>query len=96
MTGFRIEVEAARAMADLHDKAAAAVTGLASSQPSGLDGGVGGPYILQILAAVSRDAGVVAQLNTSVAARVRTAVDTVKGYDASTAEAFRVLEKGMP
>ncbi len=96
MSGFRIEVEAAKAMATLHDEAAGLITDLGPSEPSGLDGGVGWPYLLDILSASSVDAGTIAQLNTSVASRVRTAVDLVTGYDAAAADTFRELEKGMP
>ena len=96
MSGFQVEVEAADAMADLHDSAAEQITDLAPSQPESIDGGVGGPHLLQILAAIGVDAGKVAQIDTSVAERVRTAVDAVSGYDAAAAGAFRTLGEGMP
>lgn len=96
MSDFQVAYEEALRMATHHEDAAEAITDLAATMPSDVDGGEGAPQILGIMRAVATDAGSVAQLNTGIGARVRTAVDVTRGYDAAAAEAFDAWGEEIP
>jgi hypothetical protein len=70
---LRLGAGVADLVATGHEDAASTIDSAASSAPGSVDGGFGGGYVLDILAAVSETAGEIAVVNAGIAALVRDA-----------------------
>lgn len=70
---LRLEAGVADLVATGHEEAASTIDSAAASAPRSVDGGYGGGYVLDILAAVSETAGEIALVNAGIAALVRDA-----------------------
>lgn len=90
MTDFRVTPQRLRSMATTHSGAGQDVNALGSTQPSGVDGGEGGPHVLLMVADLGLDASALAQLNTGTASALRAVAADTQQTDCEAAAMLRV------
>lgn len=96
MGDFRLQYDAAIAMARKHEAIVDDVNTHAESMATSLDGGEGGEFVLNALAALGEAAGQLSQVNATAAVILRRTVDLTKGIDEDAEQDFRGLEKEIP
>lgn len=67
-----------------------------STMPSDVDGGDGTEYILNMIAQLAEEAGIIAQASELGASKMSTGIDLVSGVDESVAAELREMEGNIP
>lgn len=96
MGDFRLQYDTALGMARSHEGIVDDVDGHARTMVTSLDGGEGGEFVLNALAALAEAAGQLSQVNAGAAVVLRRTVDLTRGIDEDAEQDFRELEKEIP
>ncbi len=89
---IQLSEETEEQLAELHEDAAAGITGLAGSVPTAVDGGHGTADVLAIIAAVVATADDIALVNEAAAAQVRAVGQELGTTDDQVASGFDAME----
>ncbi len=92
---LRLDSTSAAKIAGMHDDAATTIDGSAGSMPGNVDGGLGTPYLSDILAAVATTAGELAAVNQAVAGQVRDVVDDMGLTESAVAGQFEAMNEDL-
>ena len=90
---LRLDTGVADLVASGHEDAASTIDSAVSSAPTSVDGGYGGGYVLDILAAVSETAGEIALVNAGTAALVRDAASDFGMTEEAVGQAFNKMAR---
>jgi hypothetical protein len=90
---IRLEEGAGERIAGKHDSASTTIHGSAKRGPEGVDGGVGTPHLLDILAAVAGTADDLALIHGVLGEQVRSAAGSIARTDAEVAASFARLDR---